>query len=245
VELRKLYNSHLYSAIKSYIPKAIELTVEVTSCENGSSELTEESFFIAHLASAEELAALPEYSACVTALLADPKIKRQLWTMVGSAGLRRRSSDVSALMSRLVYLGLPRGTYTFNHEYFDAAYQTFEQAFYDEYLVYDVIAPLHNILITGSVRLSDEFEISPLTDDDLDRARLARANLISDSHFWGDPCAIRSTFRIRKIVGDNVEINLSDAAADRKRFELTLLKNSKGWKLASMRGRRGSGSAFA
>jgi hypothetical protein len=173
------------------------------------------------LASAEELAALPEYSACVNVLLADPKIKSQLWTMVGSAGLRTRSSDVSALMSRLVYLGLPRGTYTFNQEYFDAAYQTFEQAFYDEYLVYDVIAPLHNILITGSVRLSDEFEISPLTDDDLDRTHFANINLRSELHFWGDPCAIRSTFRIRKIVGNNVEINRSGDASDQKRFAET------------------------
>jgi hypothetical protein len=123
-------------------------------------------------------------------------------------------------MSRLVHLGLPRATYTFNQEYFDAAYQTFEQAFYDEYLVYDVIAPLHNILLTGSVWLSDEFEISPLTDDDLDPARLGNNTVISDSHFWGDPCAIRSTFRIRKIIGD-VEINLSDDAAERKRFEET------------------------
>ena len=221
MELEKLYNPHLYGAIKSYIPKAIKLIEKVASGENASSELTEENFLVARLASAEALAGLPEYSACINALLDDPKIKSQLWTMVGSTGLRKRSSDVSVLMSRLVHLGLPRGTYTFNLEYFDAAYQTFEQAFYDEYLVYDVITPLHNILITGSVRLSDEFEISPLTDDDLDPAALASTNLISESHFWGYPCAIRSTFRIRKIVGDNVEINLSDDAADRKRFEET------------------------
>jgi hypothetical protein len=221
VELEKLYNPHLYGAIKSYIPKAIELIQQVASGENGSSELTEENFLIARLSSAEELAALPEYSACVTALLADPKVKSQLWTMVGSNGLRRRSADVSALMSRLIHLGLPRRTYTFNQEYFDAAYQTFEQAFYDEYLVYDVIAPLHNILITGSVRLSDEFEISPLTDDDLDPAGLANTIPISEFHVWGNPSAIRSTFRIRKIVGDDIEINLSGDAADRKRFEET------------------------
>lgn len=219
MELEKFYNPHLYRAIKSYIPIAIGVIVEVACGENGSSALTEESFLIARLASAKELAALPEYSACVTALLADPKIKSQLWTMVGSAGLRTRSSDASALMSRLVHLGLPRGTYTFNQEYFDAAYQTFEQAFYDEYLKYDVIAPLHNILITASVRLSEEFEISPLTDDEL--ARFPNTSLRFGVHVWGDPCAIRSTFRIRKIVGNNVEINRSDDAADQKRFEET------------------------
>lgn len=219
MELEKLYNPHLYRAIKSYTSKAIELIVKAASCENG--RLTDENFLIACLASAEELAGLPEYRACVTALLADPKIKSQLWTMVGRNGLRRRSSDASALMNRLIDLGLPRGTYTFNPKYFDQEYQTFEQAFYDEYLVYDVIAPLHNILLTGSVRLSDEFEISPLTDDDLDPARLGNNTLISDSHCWGNPCAIRSTFRIRKIVGDNVEINLLDDATDRKRFEET------------------------
>ena len=218
VELEKVYNPHLYRAIKSYIPKAIELIEKVASSENGCSNLTDENFLIARLAAAEELAALPEYAACLTALLADPKIKSQLWTMVGTNGLRKRSSDVSALMNRLVHLGLPRGTLTFNQEYFDAAYQTFEQGFYDDYLVYDVIAPLHNILITGSVRLSDEFEISPLTDDELDPAN---TNLRSEFHFWGDPCAIRSTFRIRKIVGDHVEITSSDDAADRKRFEET------------------------
>lgn len=224
MELEKLYNPHLYRVIKSYIPIAIEVIVEAASGENGSSALTEESFLIARLASAKELAALPEYSACVTALLADPKIKSQLWTMVGSAGLRTRSSDASALMSRLVHLGLPRGTYTFNHEYFDAAYQTFEQAFYDEYLKYDVIAPLHNILITTSLRLSEEFEISPLTDDELDPARFPNTSPRSEFHVWGDPCAIRSTFRIRKIVGNNVEINRSDDAADQKRFEETTVR---------------------
>ena len=201
MELEKVYNQHLYRTIKAYIPKAIEVIVKVASGENGKSGLTDENFLVARLSCAHELARLPEYSDCVNALLADPTINSQLWTMVGCNGLRTRSSDVSALMSRLVHLGLPRGTYKFKPEYFDAAYQTFEQAFYDEYLNYDVIAPLHNILITGSVRLSDEFEISPLTDD-LDPARFANTNQISEFHCWGDPCAIRCTFRIRKIVGD-------------------------------------------
>ena len=221
MELRKPYNPHLYSAIKSYVSKAIELIVKAACYENSISGLTEENVLSARLASAEKLTTLPEYSACTTALLADPKIKSQLWTMVGRSAFRKRSANVSALMSRLVELGLPRGTSTFNQEYFDAAYQTFEQAFYDEYLNYEVIAPLRNILITGSIRLSDEFEISYLTDDDLDSAHLTDSDLMSDSHFWGFPCAIRSTFRIRKIVGNDVEIDWPGDAADRKRFEET------------------------
>jgi hypothetical protein len=125
-------------------------------------------------------------------------------------------------MNRLVHLGLSRGTYTFQTEYFDEQYRAFEQAFYDEYLVYDVIAPLHNILITGSVQLSDEFKISPLTDDDVDPARIAKTNLIRpESSLEGSQCAIRSTFRVQKIVGDNVQMDLSEASLDRRRFEET------------------------
>jgi hypothetical protein len=60
VELEKLYNPHLYSATKAYIPKAIQLIVEVASGGNGSSELTEETFLFARLASAQQLAGLPE-----------------------------------------------------------------------------------------------------------------------------------------------------------------------------------------
>lgn len=105
MESERLYNPHLYRAIKSYIPKATELIVKVASGDNGSSELTEETFLIALLASTQQLVGLPEYAACVSALLADPKIKSQLWTMVGSNGLRTRSSDLSTLMNRLVHLG--------------------------------------------------------------------------------------------------------------------------------------------
>src|SRR5215470_9505121 len=110
MKLEDVHNPHLYHALKSYIPRALELIEKVTSGENGNSQLADENFLIARLAAAKELTALHEYSACVTALWADSTIKSQLWTMVGTSGYRTRSDDVSALMRRLVYLGLPRGT---------------------------------------------------------------------------------------------------------------------------------------
>lgn len=224
VDPAKLSNPYLYRTVKSYVPKAIALLAESAS-SNSNSRLIEQDFLLATLGCNNSLDQLPEYSACVTALLADPKIKSQLWTMIGTNYLRRRSANVLTLMNRLAHLGVPRGTYTFDPEHFDREYQTFERAFYDDDLVYDVVAPLHNLRIPGPVRLSDEFEISPLTeDDDASAARLRTTDPTSELGYWGYQCAIRSTFRLRKIVGSDVEINEADAAAERKRLQETTFR---------------------
>jgi hypothetical protein len=41
VEVKKLYNPHLYSSIKSYIPKAIDIIVKVASGASGKCGLSD------------------------------------------------------------------------------------------------------------------------------------------------------------------------------------------------------------
>jgi hypothetical protein len=185
-------------------------------------DITEEHFFFASLEADNNLSELPEYRACVDAILADNKINSQLDTLVGDNSWRERSSTLAWLMRRLPQMGLARGKYEFDEDYFECEYKSFETAFYDDYITYDVIAPLQNILVTGTVKLTEDIEIFLLTDDDLDPRRSSSSKVIQqEPGFAGGPCAVRSKFRVRKLIGEQASIDIDESQRDRARLTQT------------------------
>jgi hypothetical protein len=215
-------NDALYHAVRNYLPLAISLIVQKATAHVDISELTEEHFFFASLEADDDLSALAEYRACKDTLEADTKISSQLDTLLGDNSRRERTQTVLWLMRRMPHMGLARGKYEFDEDYFEREYRIFEKAFYDDYIIYDVIAPLQGLLITGNVSLTEDLNISSLTNDDLDPLRKSRSTVIRDNQgIDGVPCAIRSKFRVRKVIGNEASIDLEEADKDRKRFTRT------------------------
>jgi hypothetical protein len=214
-------NQNLYDAIRTYVPIAIDHVVRKATAHVPISELNEESFFFSRMESSDELARLEEYQQCVEKLSSDLHVSNQIGALVGDNSYRERTPNVSSLMSQLVYMGLARGEYVFNPEYFERQYNLFEHSYYNEFITYDVIAPLQNFLLRGSVELSEDLEISPLTDDDVDPNRSSTERVLSEEVGFGKASAVRSKFQVRKLIGDDAPINIEESEKDRERFVQT------------------------
>lgn len=203
-------NEVLYEAVKEYVRAAIDFIARrmpaqaSTDAQSGSPD-SGNAFFYTLLSSGGELAALPEYHPCRDALLADEKIAGQLDVLVGGSGRRSRSPTAERLMRELIDMGVRYGERRFDAERFEREYALFEEAFYEDYILYDVIAPLENLLIKGSVELSDDLGISPLTEEDVDPYRTSKVKLDRFGGRRGVPCAVRSKFRVAKVVRRNDE----------------------------------------
>ncbi|MBA2524770.1 MAG: hypothetical protein H0V18_03150 [Pyrinomonadaceae bacterium] len=215
-------NDRLYRAVRIYVPLAIDLIVQRATVQVDVLDITEEHIFFASLDADDNLLELPEYRACVDAILADNKINSQLNTLVGDNSWRERSLTLPWLMRRLPQMGLARGRYAFDKDYFEREYEIFETTFYDDYITYDVIAPLQNILVTGTVKLGEDLEISLLTDDDLDPRRTSSSKVIQhEPGLEGSRCAVRSKFRVRKLIGEQPSVTIEEAEKDRERLTQT------------------------
>ncbi len=207
-------NKILHDVMKAYVRTALVFIVQRAHAQKSSSELNEEDLFFLRLAAGEDLARLPEYLPCLEALSSDPQIARQLDVMAGNNSRRSRSPSAEQLMKRILDLGIDNGRYKFDEEHFEHEYKAFEEAYYSPDLLYEVVAPLQGVLIDGPVSLSDDLEITQLRGDELNRNRRLRGRTRS-----GDPrelklCAIRFSYRLPKIVGDDIDIDLEAAKKD-------------------------------
>lgn len=144
-------NESLYRAVREYVSTATALIAQRLDDGDLSSE-TDGTFFFARLSLGNELPDLPEYQRCLEVLLADAKITAQLEVFVGTSSRSSRSPAAKDLMARLLDLSMPHGGRQFDPEYFEREYAIFEEAFYGDYILYDVIAPLDGLLAHGSVK---------------------------------------------------------------------------------------------
>src|ERR1041385_2035087 len=195
-------NQNLYDAIRAYVPIAIDHVVRRATSHVPISELNEERFFFSRMESEDDLVKHAEYQACVKELLHDRQVSNQIGVRVGDNSYRERTPNVSGLMRQLIYMGLARGEYAFNQEYFERQYNVFEHSYYSDFITYDVIAPLQNFLLSSSIELSEDLEISPLAADDVDPHRSSTEIVVSEEVGFGQPCAVRSKFQIRKVIGE-------------------------------------------
>lgn len=207
-------NKILHNVMKAYVQAALVFIMQRAHAQKSSSELNEEDLFFLRLTASDDLARLSEYLPCLEALSSDPQIAKQLDVMAGNNSRRSRSPSAEQLMKRILDLGIHNGRYRFDEEHFEREYGAFEEAYYSPDLLYEVVAPLQGLLIDGPVRLSDDLEITQLRGDELNRNHRLRGRTMS-----GDPrelklCAIRSSCRLPKIVGDDVDIDLEAAKKD-------------------------------
>lgn len=203
----------LYRAVKDYVSAATAFILNRMIANSSSSETGDNAFFFARLSLGSELRGLHEYQCCLEVLLADPKITGQLDVLVGTNSQLSRAPTAEGLMTRLLDLSMPRGGSEFDPEYFEREYAIFEEAFYGDYILYDVVAPLENLLVDGSVKLSDDFEISPFTNDDI--APYYTYNTKLGRHeSMGSPVAVWTKFRLPKVVKSDSELNLEGLAPD-------------------------------
>lgn len=200
-------NEALYGAVKAYLSSAASLILRRMEDNGLLSDVGDDAFFYTRLSVSDELPILPEYQSCLDVLLADRKIIEQLNVLVGISNRSSRAPTAEGLMKRLLDLITPHGDHKFDFEYFEREYAIFEEAFYSNYILYDVIAPLKGLLVQGSVRLSDDFEISPFTNDDI--APYYTYNDKLERHeSIGSHVAVRTKFRLPKIVKSDSELNL-------------------------------------
>jgi hypothetical protein len=211
-------NEILYEAIKEYVRVAVGFVARRVSDQASTDAEREPSamgdaFFYEHLSSGRDLAELPEYKRCHEALLADPKIAEQLDVLVGAGSRMSRSPTAEQLMRDLLGLGVRHGDYRFDAERFEREYALFEEAFYGDDILYDIMVPLENLLIKGAVRLSDDLEISPLTEEDIDPYGISKVNLDIYGGLRGKPCAVRSKFRAPKVVRRDDEQDVGEVGS--------------------------------
>lgn len=225
-------NEILHEAVNEYVRAAVDfvarrmLSQAAADTERGA-QATAEAFFHARLSCGGELAELPEYRRCHEALLADHTIAYQLNVLVGEGSRLSRSRTVKQLMRDLLDLGVLSDDYQFDPEHFEREYALFEEAFYCDEILYDVVAPLENLLVGGSVRLSDDLEIGPLTLDDIDPFGTAKVRLDRFEGRRGKPCAIRSKFRAPKVVRHDDEPDAGEAGlAGRGDYHAKRLRNA-------------------
>lgn len=199
-------NQTLHDTIKSYVIVALNLILR--HVKHGDSVLDPAAdLFCARLDLCDTLASLPEYKICLDALDGDPIISSQLNVMVGIHSRRSRTPTTESLARRLLDLGTGND-YSFDPERFDLEYEDFERAFYEPDFVYEVVAPLHGLLMSDSIKLADDLEVSPLRPEEMSDAR--KANPLRERQ-----CAVRTTYRLPKVIGDDIEIILEDTEKER------------------------------
>lgn len=200
-------NESLYRAVREYISTATALIAQRLDDGDLSSE-TDSAFFFARLSLGDELPDMPGYQRCLEELLADAKITAQLDVLVGTSSRSSRSPAAKDLMTRLLDLGMPHGGRQFDPEYFEREYAIFEEAFYGDYILYDVIAPLDGLLAHGSVKLSGNLEISPFTNEDIAPYYTYNAQLRIPEESIGSPVAVRTKFRLPKVIQSDSDLSL-------------------------------------
>lgn len=114
-----------------------------------------------------DLHALPEYEECVAALRADPKIRPQLDTLVGTATGASRIEASTIADGILTRLASEVGAWRFDEARFDAAYEEYESALFADSFAYVLIAPLPGLTSDAlPIRLDDRSEIDTMTEDE-------------------------------------------------------------------------------
>lgn len=207
-------NPELYKTIKSYVAAAIDLVKREPDDRCLSNDWTD-ALGLLFVFSHEKLKRLPEYQKCRGKLLSDTVIASQLDTMVGIHIFRSRSPEIEQLMVRLPRLGVNENIIEFNDECFERKYSVFESVFYDDEFNYELIVPLSGPVFKAPIKIDETLEICPVDGSDLSvlTNRVADGGAARDGNtLW----AIRSHYKLPKIVGNDVKTSLEEAGKNDK-----------------------------
>jgi hypothetical protein len=198
-------NVALYNSIKSYLPVAIALLVKKAEGSGIGRTQGKDGFQWARLLKQEDLAKLPEYKKCIKEVNNDPAISRHLETLVSISLGGSRMPDAEGLMYHLLDLGLKGDRYVFDEGYFELEYATFEESFYGDGILFEVVAYLQGLMIEKSVRLSDDLELSLFTENEINSSPDLKIRKGSKNPALNASqlCAVRTWYSLKKVIGDH------------------------------------------
>lgn len=208
-------NEALYHALKAYLPVANNFLVNRQEASEIRIAQGMDGFQWARVLARSDLAALPEYRRCLEELRSDPVIARHLGAYVGTPLGGSSLPDAENYMDYLLDLGMQGDRYVFDGEYFEGAYNSLEEEFYSDEIWFEAVAYLQGLMIDKSARLSDNIELSLLTENEINNSPSTKTRKMSGDPTVNQLCAIRTWYSLKKIVGEH-SISLEEAERARK-----------------------------
>jgi hypothetical protein len=193
-------NPELYAHIKNYVVAVIKLLSDRGDRKYPSADWSDAPEF-PFIFSLEEFKKLPEYRKCFEAIKRDTILTSHFNVLVGIDSRRSRSSDAESLMVRIPHLGVYRNRIEFNKSYFEAEYKAFEDTFYENDFDYEVVAPLSGPVFAAPIKLGEDLQICRVNRNGLTQP--TKEDFDGDQLFGGPLWAIRTRYKLPKIVGDD------------------------------------------
>ncbi len=196
-------NEALYHAVKSYIPVAINFLINRREVSDIRIMQGMDGFQWARILARPDLAELPEYRRCLEELRGDPVIARHLGAYVGTPLGGSSLPDAENYMNYLLDLGMQGDRYVFDEGYFEAAYNSLEEVFYSDEILFEAVAYLQGLMMEESARLSNDLELSLLTENEINNSPAAKTRKMSGDPTVNQLCAVRTWYSLEKIVGEH------------------------------------------
>lgn len=205
----EIKNSELHNRIKIYVKFALILTKQELEKDKYPDNYPNSSTISFRFIESKLKDSL-EYQECIQILKTDEIISNHFDKLLGIHDRRSRSLLPENLMIDLPQMGVYKNVCEFNEEVFNREYVEFEKVFYEDHLTYEVLAPLSGIAIKQPIELTQNLQICCVNQSDL--SLLLENESINEKHlfqrsFW----AIKTNYKLPKILGDNAEIDLEKA----------------------------------
>lgn len=217
--MRTIHNQRLYDAMKAYVVKSVHLIAKSGS----SMQLQEEEHWVRNSADIfmrelrplplslsliqdhdSTLHSLPEYAECIDALRSDGEISSQVDKLVGTP-FSRYFLSAENVIDRIIFGTFRRkGECVFEEKCFEEEYVEMENAFYDNSISFQIIAPLVPFKSTvNTIDLGENIKINQLSDEEINL--LIHLGLCASLPFGAarvPQYAIRYHYSMPKVIGD-------------------------------------------
>lgn len=196
-------NESLYRAVKAYLPVAIEFLAKRPEASHIHIAQGMDGFQWSRVLARADLAKLPEYESCLGALCDDPVISRHLGSYVGTHLGGSALPEAPDYMDQLLDLGIRGDRYVFDEDLFEREYEAFEEVFHGEEIWFEAVAYLQGLMIGKSATLSDNLELSQLTEGEVNNFPEIKTRKMSGDLTVNEYCAVRTWYPLKKIVGEH------------------------------------------
>jgi hypothetical protein len=217
-------NKEFYETSKSFVIVAVDLLIrciqegeripcimnekfEIDGAGSCKTTYKEQLFYDAPLYKhVKELKSLPEYDACMKAMISDPTIAKHLNVLVGFYNSQFGRSPEEYLMNLiLAQFPLNIERIEFNPKLFDNAYEILEHFFYHDDFTFRAMSPLHNFTTEDErLDLGKNLCIRRIPVEERERllSEFKWSSVIPHFEVLGLEYAIELEFETKKIIGD-------------------------------------------
>lgn len=217
--MKSIYNNkRLYIAMKAYVVKcAYLISQSVSSMQSQEEEhwvRTSEDIFRRELRQSpislslsqdHELAlhSLPEYTKCIDAMRSDEVISSQVDKLVGTPFSQYFLSEKSVI-DRIIFGTFRRkGGCVFEEKCFEEEYVEMEKAFHEDFISFQIIAPLTSFKSTADINLEENIKINQLSDEEINLLfQLGLCTSLPYGTARVPQFAIRYHYSLPKVIGE-------------------------------------------